>query len=46
MESTAAAEPKRSGGRWWRVWALVPLLLLVGVVSTFAATSQLPDASS
>jgi len=38
MESTAAAEPNRKGGRWWRVWALVPLVLLVAVVSTFAAT--------
>ena len=36
MAATSAAE-RRSGGAW-RLWALVPLLLLVGVVALFASS--------
>jgi zinc transporter ZupT len=35
VTATIAAEP---GGRRWRLWALVPVILLVAVVSGFAAT--------
>jgi zinc transporter ZupT len=37
MEAGAVAEKKGSGLRW-RLWALVPIVLLVGVVSIFSAT--------
>jgi zinc transporter ZupT len=37
MTSNSAA-PKRSAGSHWRLWALVPILLLVGTVSIFATT--------
>jgi zinc transporter ZupT len=30
----------RGGGAWWRVWALVPVLLLAGVVALFASTGD------
>ena len=36
MAATSAAE-RRSGGAW-RLWALIPLLLLVGVVALFASS--------
>jgi len=36
MSATSAAE-RRSGGAW-RLWALIPLLLLVGVVALFASS--------
>jgi zinc transporter ZupT len=39
MESSSAAS-KRRGGAYWRLWALVPILLLVGTVSIFAATGS------
>jgi ZIP family zinc transporter len=39
MESSSAAS-KRRGGAHWRLWALVPILLLVGTVSIFAATGS------
>jgi zinc transporter ZupT len=35
----APAAPERLGARW-RVWALVPILLLVGAVSLFATTGS------
>jgi len=35
MESAAAARQRRAG--WWRLWALVPILLLVGAVSLFVS---------
>jgi len=38
MESGAVAEKPRRGGTWWRLWALVPVLLLVAVVSIFASS--------
>jgi ZIP family zinc transporter len=38
MESSAFAE-RLTGGRW-RLWALVPILLLVGAVSLFAAAGD------
>ena len=31
---------RRGGGPWWRVWALVPVLLLAGVVALFASTGD------
>jgi zinc transporter, ZIP family len=37
MESGSVAEKRKVGARW-RVWALVPILLLVGVVSLFATS--------
>jgi ZIP family zinc transporter len=37
MTSEAVADPP-TGTKRWRLWALVPILLLVGVVSVFAAT--------
>ena len=37
MESGSAAHERRAGGARWRIWALVPILLLVGAVSLFAA---------
>jgi zinc transporter ZupT len=36
MESRAAAEGRR--GSWWRLWALVPIVLLVAVVSVFSTS--------
>jgi zinc transporter, ZIP family len=39
MESSSAAS-KRGAGARWRLWALVPILLLVGTVSLFAATGS------
>jgi zinc transporter, ZIP family len=38
MEARAVAEERVGFGRW-RLWALLPILLLVGAVSGFAATS-------
>jgi zinc transporter, ZIP family len=38
MSSTEAIAPDGGGFARWRLWALVPLLLLVGAVSVFAAT--------
>ena len=37
-ESGAVAERGRRGGARWRLWALVPILLLVGAVSIFASS--------
>ena len=37
MESGAVARAERRGA-WWRLWALVPILLLVGAVSIFASS--------
>jgi ZIP family zinc transporter len=37
MEAGSVAKEGRGGLRW-RLWALVPILLLVGIVSAFAAT--------
>ena len=37
MESGTVAAEKRGMTARWRLWALVPILLLVGVVSAFAA---------
>ena len=37
MEAGSVAEGKSARARW-RLWALVPILLLVGVVSVFAST--------
>jgi zinc transporter ZupT len=39
MESSSVAS-KRRGRAQWRLWALVPILLLVGTVSVFAATGS------
>jgi ZIP family zinc transporter len=39
MESSSAAS-KRGPRAHWRLWALVPILLLVGTVSVFAATGS------
>jgi zinc transporter, ZIP family len=39
MESGSAASRRRAGAHW-RLWALVPILLLVGTVSVFAATGS------
>jgi ZIP family zinc transporter len=39
MESGSVAEG-RAGDLRWRLWALVPILLLVGVVSLFASTGD------
>jgi ZIP family zinc transporter len=39
MESSSAAS-KRGPRAHWRVWALVPILLLVGTLSVFAATGS------
>jgi zinc transporter, ZIP family len=39
MESSSLAS-KRRGRVHWRLWALVPILLLVGTVSVFAATGS------
>jgi len=36
MAATSAAEPRP--GSAWRLWALIPLLLLVGVVALFASS--------
>jgi zinc transporter ZupT len=36
MESGSIADTGRRGTTRWRLWALVPILLLVGVVSAFA----------
>jgi zinc transporter ZupT len=38
MESRSVAQERRQGGGRWRIWALVPILLLVGIVSVFATT--------
>jgi zinc transporter, ZIP family len=39
MESSSLAAKRRAVfSRWWRLWALVPVLLLLGTVSLFAAT--------
>ena len=38
MESGSLAGKRRAALARWRLWALVPVLLLVGVVSLFAAT--------
>jgi zinc transporter, ZIP family len=38
MESSAIAAKRGLGRVHWRLWALVPILLLVGTVSVFAAT--------
>jgi zinc transporter, ZIP family len=38
MEGGSLASRQRPGLARWRLWALVPVLLLVGVVSLFAAT--------
>jgi zinc transporter ZupT len=40
MESSSAAEKHRTGDLGWRLWALVPILLLVGAVSVFAAAGD------
>jgi zinc transporter ZupT len=41
MESGSLAEARRRWGlATWRLWALVPLLLLVGVVGLFASTGS------
>ncbi len=40
MESSSAAEKRRAGDLGWRLWALVPILLLVGAVSVFAAAGD------
>jgi zinc transporter, ZIP family len=40
MESSSAAEKRRVGDLGWRLWALVPILLLVGAVSVFAAAGD------
>jgi ZIP family zinc transporter len=40
MESSSAAEKQRAGDLGWRLWALVPILLLVGAVSVFAAAGD------
>ncbi len=37
MEAGSVTEEKRGSARW-RLWALVPILLLVGVVAVFAST--------
>jgi ZIP family zinc transporter len=37
MESGSVAHEGRGGKARWRLWALVPILLLVGAVSVFAA---------
>ncbi|MBA2475983.1 MAG: metal transporter [Actinobacteria bacterium] len=39
MEAAAAAR-ERGGGARWRLWALLPIVLLVGAVSLFAATGS------
>lgn len=39
MEAAAAARD-RGGGARWRLWALLPIVLLVGAVSLFAATGS------
>src|ERR687898_458519 len=38
MESSSLAAKRRAVFSRWRLWALVPVLLLVGTVSLFAAT--------
>lgn len=38
MESSFIAAKASAAGARWRLWALVPVLLLVGVVSVFGAT--------
>jgi ZIP family zinc transporter len=38
MEAGSVAKEKGAAGLRWRLWALVPILLLVAVVSIFAAT--------
>jgi zinc transporter, ZIP family len=42
MEAQSAAEqrPRRSEPLRWRLWALVPIVLLVGVVSLFSARGE------
>jgi ZIP family zinc transporter len=40
MESGSLAERSRGATTRWRIWALVPILLLVGAVSLFAASGQ------
>ncbi|MGH3034210.1 MAG: ZIP family metal transporter [Gaiellaceae bacterium] len=40
MESSSVAEKARLGSARWRLWALVPVLLLVAAVSAFAATGD------
>ena len=42
MASTVGAAERRQPGHW-RLWALVPLLLLAGVVALFASTRHLPS---
>ncbi len=39
MEAGSVAKEK-GGGLRWRLWALVPILVLVGIVSAFAATGS------
>jgi zinc transporter, ZIP family len=39
MESSSVAAKRRAAlSRWWRLWALVPVLLLLATVSLFATT--------
>ena len=40
MESGSLARESRVAAVRWRLWALVPILLLVGTVSLFAASGQ------
>jgi zinc transporter ZupT len=40
MESSSVAPKRGAGGAHWRLWALVPILLLIGTVSIFAATGR------
>jgi zinc transporter, ZIP family len=40
MESSSAVEKRKAGDLRWRLWALVPILLLVGAVSVFAAAGD------
>src|SRR5918999_2172914 len=40
MESSSLAAKRRAVLSRWRLWALVPVLLLVGIVSLFAATGS------
>ncbi len=44
MEAAAVGRDRGGGSARWRLWALVPIVLLVGAVSLFAATgSSLTD---
>ncbi len=40
MKAEAATVERRRGDRRWRLWALVPVVLLVGAVSLFATTGS------